>query len=218
MNLFRLVLIIILLCSVAFGRTSSKKTKTTKKKTAKTTQEVSIYIHPVSLLTGPISELTSRAEILSENKLPFYFYLTGEYSFDKFNSLIVTPSLWGGGSGEYKSNKQGIRAGWRRYAMGGSEGLYLQATASAHHLRAKHHPENTQTDATRSKSYFFGDIMLSAGYAIKYGSINLFADAGIGYGGIAGKPPSTGSLLNPAHRNTGVSPDINLAVGIPLKF
>jgi hypothetical protein len=140
---------LVLLCSFAFANEGSET-----EQRIKANQRVSIYLHPFSAI----------ASVVSEGDL-LMLYLTTEYPFSGFNSLIINPSLW-------KSNdlfRIGSGVGLRHFFNGEAYGFYLQLMPSVYLLNYK---------ASRGP---IADVLGYIGYSGKHSGVSIFFDLGLGY-------------------------------------
>jgi hypothetical protein len=210
-NLVCQVLLCTFLCSVSFANEDLK-----------TNQRISIYLHPFTLISSAIGNY------LTTNESPFLLYLTGEIPLNEFNSLIVNPSMWIGGLGYGEEVfRLGSGIGIRHFVNGETKGLYLQLMGNYHYfLNLKLRDKNTG-DEYISGSGSIADILGYIGYSMKFSSISLFSDFGLGYGKNNIKKKNLSKYPNYdwrysdydwrlAHEGkTGLSFDINIGVGIP---
>jgi hypothetical protein len=174
-------ILLIALCSAAFAEKN------------KSDERVSVYFHPFTLATS-----------LAIKDLPFALYLTGEIPLNGANSLIVNPSLYTGGEAEYLRLGSGI--GLRRFTNKKSSRFYYQLMPSMHYMKIekKLMVHNTQV-GIKSYSGFLADFLGYIGYAVKFSSLRIFYDFGIGYG-----------FTNNAELvSNGLALDGNIAIGLP---
>ncbi|MDR2594190.1 MAG: hypothetical protein LBC87_05405 [Fibromonadaceae bacterium] len=141
---------------------------------------VSIYLHPLFFLLG-----------ISETENPAYaIYSTIEIPFNLKRALIIKPSFVkepreerGLDDERFKQLKVGSDIGMRIYKYRKGEGFYWQMQTGIFYYDGHHLFPETIPPARNS---IWLDIMAYSGYSLKFSNVSIFADIGIGFGGLYG--------------------------------
>ncbi|MDR2555078.1 MAG: hypothetical protein LBC64_06575 [Fibromonadaceae bacterium] len=203
-NLVCPMLLCAFLCSVSFANEDLK-----------TNQRISVYLHPITLISSAIGNY------LTKNESPFLLYLTGEIPLNKFNSLIVNPSMWAGGLGRGEEVfRLGSGIGIRHFVNRENQGLYLQFMGNYHYFLNLKLIDKIAGDEYISGSGSIADILVYIGHSMKFSRISFFSDFGLGYGRNNIKKKNFSEYSDYDWRlaeegKTGLSFDINMGVGIP---
>jgi hypothetical protein len=203
-NLACPMLLCAFLCSASFANEDLK-----------TNQRISVYLHPFTLIGSAICNLAT-------DELPFLLYLTGEIPLNKFNSLIVNPSMLKGGlARDEEIFRLGSGIGIRHFVNREAQGLYLQLMGNYHYFLNLKLRDKMTGDEFVSGSGSIADILGYIGYSVKFPRISLFSDFGIGYGRNNIKKKNFSEYSDDYdwrladYGKTGFSFDINIGVGIP---
>jgi len=169
---------------------------------------VSVYLHPATMLfalwgTSPV-------------------YLTVEFPFSLYNSLIIRPSYLNISHEDEddKAFRLGSDIGFRHYLAGKGEGLYLQGQMGVFYFRNNNHicdegcgdvlvfPEPFYNIYIPKKSIWL-DAMGYIGYSLKFSNVSIFVDAG--FGRVLGVSTETRRVK----LDDKFWPDLNIGIGIP---
>jgi len=183
------------------------KKKGDEKKTSKKSEEynpedyqknlrIGAYFHPLPFIFGAAYNM-------------FMFTSTIEVPLNLGSSVIIQPTVWLGSSDgyipdvvksiyfmedkvEYKKLKRvGSGIGFRQYAFDKSEGLYLQAIASAYYIKAEslQHKKDSddsdswgEIDSYKNLKGVVGEFMLYLGSVHKWQNISFSYEGGLGFG------------------------------------
>ncbi|MDR2553899.1 MAG: hypothetical protein LBC64_00595 [Fibromonadaceae bacterium] len=170
---------------------------------------VSVYLHPTTML----SALLDLSPI----------YLTIEFPFSLYNSLIIRPSYLNISHEDEddKAFRLGSDIGFRHYLAGKGEGLYLQGQMGIFYFRNNNTkcykkcsdvvalPEPPFYNIYIPKKSIWLDIMGYIGYSLKLSYASIFVD--VGFGPILGISTETGRTK----LYDEFLPDLNIGIGVP---
>jgi len=132
-----------------------------------------IYIHPLSLIMGPSSDYI----------LPMYIQLTYERSLSKTFALVFKPKVvvWNPSEVLTSYIGFGLNGGIRAYA-GDFIGKFIELSLDIEYYNYSFDADEINNTAKSSFGVFVVGPMVTAGDKYNFGPINVYTDAGIGWG------------------------------------
>jgi hypothetical protein len=212
-SIFRFFLLIFL-CSLTFADESLET------KNIKNSRNIYVYLHPFSDLSfiNPFFFIAN----VSTSTITLPFYLTVEFQFNEYISLIINPSVLLSTEPHNSKNgylRTGSGIGIRHFTTGQSYGIYVQLIPSAYYMNIirQHYVGHNDDGSIIYKediSSLIIDALCYIGYSSK--SSRTFFDVGFGYtwSSFVRKPSEVLALGSVGRR--GASLDINLGIGFNL--